>query len=115
GDNHISTLILRRGDHPLLSDKPVKSSQAEYNAAGRLLAIEHRLLGRRHHQSFAYDAGGRLVARQLPDGSRLRHAHDADGRPLALYWTAPDGVEQVLVDRARYRAGRIASFRLGGR
>ncbi len=115
GGERIASRIRWQGEHALRIDHPVQSSRAEYDRAGRLVSIEHRLLGARHHQSFSYDLAGRLQVRQLPDGSRLRHEYDAEGRPLALYWTAPGGVEQVLVDRAQYRAGRIDSFRLGGR
>src|SRR5690606_16342426 len=112
GDERVTSRIRWQGEHALRIDHPVQSSRAEYDTAGRLLSIEHRLLGGRHHQSFSYDPAGRTRARRLPDGSRLRHEYDAEGRPLALYWTPPGGVEQVLVDRARYRGGRIASFRL---
>lgn len=115
GDERVASRIGWRGEHAVRIDHPVQTSRAQYDAAGRLLMIEHRLLGGRHRQSFTYDPEGRLSTRRLPDGSRLRHEYDARGRPLALYWTPPGGVEQVLVDQARYGAGRIDSFRLGGR
>jgi len=104
-----------QGGHAVRIEHPAQSSRAEYDAAGRLLEIEHELLGSRHRQSFTHDAAGRLLTRRLPDGSRLRHEYDARGRPIALHWTPPGGSEQLLVDQARYRAGRITSFRLGGR
>lgn len=96
-------------------DHPVQKTDARYDSDGRLLQIEHQLLGARHWQAFAWDAAGRLVGHRLPDGSRLRHEYDAAGKARALYWTPRGGVERVLIEDAQYQGDRIASFRLGGR
>lgn len=115
GKERVASRIRWRGRHALAIDHPVQSSRADYDASGRLQGLEHRLFGRRFRQFFVHDEEGRLRTRRLPDGSLLRHEYDAQGRPLSLHWTPPGGTERVLVDRARYHAGRIVSFRLAGR
>lgn len=115
GRERIVSRIRWQGEHAIAIEHPAQTSRAEYDAAGRLAVLEHRLLGRRHRQSFVHDEEGRLRVRRLPDGSLLRHEYDARGRPVALYWTPPGGATQVVVDRVRYEAGRIVALRLGGR
>jgi RHS repeat-associated protein len=95
-------------------DHPGQRSSIAHDDAGRVVAVEHELLGTRHRWTIERDASGRITAQRMPDGSRLRHRVDTVGRPVGLDYEPPGGGPAVpIVDRAVYRSGRPVGWRYG--
>src|SRR5690606_21601762 len=95
-------------------DHPGQRTRVEHGPLGRVVAIVDEIDGAAHRWSFARDARERLVSRGLPDGSRLDHAYDRQGRPVSMRFAASHGAASVpIVDAVRYHGGRAVAWRYG--
>ncbi|MCZ2415399.1 MAG: DUF2235 domain-containing protein [Burkholderiales bacterium] len=114
GDERIVTRFGYEGGRLVTIDHPVQRSVARHDALGRLVELTHERNGASWRQAFSYDARGRLATRELPDGSRLLQAYDAQGRDDALGLLAPGASEvRWLARRAAPRGGESLALELG--
>lgn len=84
GDERVATRFGYEGARLVSIDHPVQRSLARHDALGRLVELVHERDGATYRQTFSYDPLGRLAGQGLPDGSRLVHGYDAQGRADAF-------------------------------
>jgi RHS repeat-associated protein len=116
GDLHESVSTRFKWDAALLVgvEHPAQRTRAEYDEEGQLAALEHGLLGSEHRIDYERDEAGRVVARGLPGGGKLRYRFDETGRPVALLLeSSSPGRLITILDRVAYRNGRAVSWRYG--
>jgi len=95
-------------------DHPGQRSSIAHDDDGRVVALDHELLGMSHRWTTERDESGRIAAQRMPDGSWLRHRFDAVGRAVGLDFEPPGGGPVVpIVDRAVYRNGQPVGWRYG--
>jgi RHS repeat-associated protein len=114
GDERIETRFGYEGTRLVTIDHPVQRSYARHDALGRLAELTHERDGRRFRQAFSYDPRGRLAGHELPDGSRLRHGYDEQGRAERLALSlAGSGETRWLVQRTDFGAAKDTTMHLG--
>ncbi|MBX3613591.1 MAG: DUF2235 domain-containing protein [Burkholderiaceae bacterium] len=84
GEERVVTRFGYEGARLVTIDHPVQHSFARHDALGRLVELVHERDGATYRQAFSYDPLGRLAEQGLPDGSRLVHGYDAQGRADAF-------------------------------
>lgn len=114
GDERIVTRFGYDGARLETIDHPSQRSFARHDALGRLVELTHERDGAAYRQAFSYDSRGRLTEQRLPDGSRLLHGYDEQGRAERLDLSlAGSGEMRRLVQRAADGEGQRTSLRLG--
>ncbi|MBX3590447.1 MAG: DUF2235 domain-containing protein [Burkholderiaceae bacterium] len=109
GEERVVTRFGYEGARPVTIDHPVQRSLARHDALGRLVELVHQRDGATYRQAFSYDPLGRLAEQGLPDGSRLVHRYDVQGRADAFGLSmAGDAAVRWLARFAHRDAGATA-------
>ncbi|CAM5205507.1 RHS repeat-associated protein OS=Castellaniella defragrans OX=75697 GN=HNR28_002189 PE=4 SV=1 [Castellaniella defragrans] len=109
GQQALTVRLQWHGDHLRRLSHPAEAETREYDAQGRLSA---RTIQRPHasgtvhyHERFSYDAAGRLLRHDLPEGGALRYDWGAGTRLDALTWESADGLRHPVITRVPGRPG----------
>ncbi|RPH62601.1 MAG: hypothetical protein EHM83_11345 [Burkholderiales bacterium] len=114
GDEHVETRFGYEQARLVTIDHPEQRSFARHDALGRLVELTHERGGHVYRQAFDYDPRGRLSGQRLPDGSRLGHHYDEQGRPAGLGLLALGGGDtRWLVRGVEHPDPSRVSVRLG--
>lgn len=88
---------------------PHENEQREYDTGQHLVrrTVERPdgLAPRRHTDSFAYDAYGRLVRHGLPEGGALLYRYTPEGRLQAVDWVDRSGHNHVVIASTKGQPG----------
>lgn len=113
GHTDIPVDIQWRGRQPSRLTHPAESEYLHMNEQGRLqthsVRRPHPAGTLAYQEQFAYDAAGRLLRHDLPEGGALQYRWQAEGRLQSIVWTEANGRQQTVIDTepglAGYRYG----------
>ncbi|MCO5106732.1 MAG: DUF2235 domain-containing protein [Burkholderiaceae bacterium] len=113
GEERVVTRFGYEGARLVTIEHPVQRSLARHDALGRLVELIHERDGTTYRQTFSYDPLGRLAEQGLPDGSRLVHGYDAQGRADAFGLSMAGDAAVRWLARAVHRDASATVVELG--